>query len=124
MTSSLGSPSVSWGKSSVSASALHRWTKWISICAVAAYAVLFCAMWMPVLLLDNEGWLFLFPVFIVLWVPTQLAAFAAVVLGAIGISQPQLRHLRSKLSLVIVLTAVFVLVSLPALWFGAFLPNA
>lgn len=86
------------------------------IVTASAYVVLFAAMWVP-RFAGYEGWMFMYPVLLVLWVPVELASIATIVLGIIDtVSDDRVRQRRGWW--VLAGGVVLVTLSLPLLWFG------
>ncbi|WAC50607.1 hypothetical protein [Frigoribacterium sp. SL97] len=44
----------------------------VTLVALVSYFALYATMWAPVALWDNEGWLFLYPIFLAAWVPVGI----------------------------------------------------
>ena len=85
------------------------------VCA-ATFAGLLTLMWGPVYF-GNEGWLFRYPIFLLAWVPIELGAIGAVILGLISVLQARPLG-RRRASLAIVGDIGLALLSLSVLWFG------
>lgn len=84
--------------------------------AASAYLVLFAVMWIP-RYAGYEGWAFMYPVFVVLWLPVELAVVAAIVLGIVdAVSDDRGRQRRGWL--VLAGGVALLILSLPLLWFG------
>lgn len=89
------------------------------IVTAALFAGLFLLMWVP-MWLGHMGWGFLYPVFLLAWLPLQILAIVALVLEIRDIV------LRRRAGAAVAGTAwvvaagalTFVLLSLPLLWFG------
>ena len=83
--------------------------------AAALFAALWLTMWLPHYVAGNDGWLFLYPIFLLLLVPILLLFIAAIIVGIIA----AVRGPRRRVGL---LTAggstVMLVVSPVALWFG------
>ena len=84
----------------------------------ASFVTLFTLMWGPVYF-GNEGWLLLNPIFLLAWVPIELGAIGAVILGLISVfhARPGRRG-RRRAWLAIIGGIGLALLSLPVLWFG------
>ena len=88
----------------------------VTLVALISYVILYATMWAPVVLCDNEGWLFLYPIFVAAWVPVGI--MSATSLG-LAIASCIRHETRRPLALVSLGTAALLLIaSLPALWFG------
>lgn len=88
----------------------------VALVAFVSHVTLYATMWAPVILWDNGGWLFLYPIFLAAWVPVGI--MSATPLGLAIASW--VRH-EARRSLPVVSLAVATLLlsaSLPALWFG------
>lgn len=85
---------------------------------LAAYVGLFLLMWLPPLF-GFSGWLFLYPFFLLFWLPIEiLAIFALVGAARAGLTSRASR--RTNVGTVTLAGAIAVL-SLPFLWFGGFI---
>lgn len=85
---------------------------------VGLFAVIFAIMWIPTRGGENDGWLFLYPLFLLAWLPTELMGVASLILGIIALAR---RHQRKAVSIGVVIgSLLFVALSLPLLWFGTF----
>jgi len=83
--------------------------------AAIAFVVLWLVMWTPYYVAGNEGWLFLYAVFLVVLVPIVLLLLTATVLGIMAaIRGPR----RARGILTAAGSLVLAVVSLPVLWFG------
>ena len=83
-----------------------------------AYAGLFVLMWGPTWF-GFGGWLFLYPVFLLVWVPVEIFIVVSVVLlvrEACRVQQGQRATRRSTGMLVVAI--LLMVLSLPVLWFG------
>jgi len=88
----------------------------VTLVALISYVILYATMWAPVVLWDNEGWLFLYPIFVAAWVPVGI--MSATSLG-LAIASCIRHETRRPLALMSLGTAALLLTaSLPALWFG------
>lgn len=86
-----------------------------AVVGFGAYAVLWSVMWLPVHT-GGEGLMALYPLFILAWLPIELLVMVSVVLSVINLAVE-----RSMLAITIctiVASAVFLVLSLPTLWFG------
>lgn len=72
------------------------------IVAASAFVCLWLVMWIPAFA-GNGGWLFLFPVFMVLLAPALAALVAAIVLATVSLAR---RHSRSVATWGLVLSTV------------------
>ncbi|WP_209560912.1 hypothetical protein [Frigoribacterium sp. PvP032] len=88
----------------------------VALVALISYVILYATMWAPVVLWDNEGWLFLYPIFLAAWVPVGI--MSATSLG-LAIASCIRRETRRPLAVVSLGTAALLLTtSLPALRVG------
>jgi hypothetical protein len=85
--------------------------------ALGVYAVLWCVMWIPTYI-DGTGLLILYPLFLLAWVPIELLALLSLVFAIIALATRQGKTAGTVA--VLVADAVFVVLSLPTLWFGEF----
>ena len=85
------------------------------VCAVV-FVGLLALMWGPVYF-GNEGWLFLYPIFLLAWVPIEFGAIGAVILGLISVFHTRPGG-RRRAWLAIIGGIGLALLSLPVLWFG------
>ena len=84
--------------------------------AVVLFGALYAVTWAPVVLAGREGWLFLYPLFLVAWVPVEGLALAGLVLAIAGRVR---REARRPLGVAVLVVAGLLLVaSLPTLWSG------
>ncbi|NQX35538.1 hypothetical protein [Herbiconiux sp. VKM Ac-2851] len=84
---------------------------------VAAFAALFLVMWVPPAF-GFDGWLWLYPFFLAAWIPIEILA---VVELAGAVRAAIMSDAGRRTSVIIALIAgVVALLSLPILWFGAF----
>jgi hypothetical protein len=84
--------------------------------AAALFAVLWLTMWLPHYVVGNDGWLFLYPIFLLLLVPILLLFLTAIVLGVIA----AVRGPRRRAGVLTASGSALMLVASPvALWFGA-----
>lgn len=90
----------------------------ILLVAASAFVCLWLVMWIPAFA-GNGGWLFLYPVFMVLLVPILVALVAAIVLAIVSLAR---RHSRRVATLALVLSTVLLFGAPVLLWFGAFIP--
>ncbi|PRY67305.1 hypothetical protein B0I08_107201 [Glaciihabitans tibetensis] len=100
--------------------ALARVAWWGAVGSGVAFLALFGLMWLPVFVANQQGWLVLFPIFLVLWVPIEIAAIASLVLAVIVFVQN--KALSAKNSVTLAMAVFLALLSLPILWTGAFIP--
>jgi hypothetical protein len=106
----------------VDQTSLHddRWSKVAMLTgavALGAYAVLWCVMWIPSYI-DGTGLLILYPLFLVAWIPIELLATLSLVFAIVALAT---REGRTAGTVVILIAdVVFVVLSLPTLWFGEF----
>ncbi|KPG82360.1 hypothetical protein AEQ27_09610 [Frigoribacterium sp. RIT-PI-h] len=84
--------------------------------ALVSYVTLYATMWAPVVLWDNEGWLFLYPVFLAAWVPVGIMSATSLGLAIAGWVRHEARRSLAVVSLAV--AALLLTASLPALWFG------
>ncbi|RIJ56678.1 hypothetical protein [Clavibacter phaseoli] len=97
-----------------------RWAKvaiFTGAVALGVYAVLWCVMWIPSYI-DGTGLLILYPLFLVAWIPIELLALLSMVCAIIALAKRQGRT--AGTIGILVADVVFVVVSLPTLWFGEF----
>jgi hypothetical protein len=88
----------------------------LTLVTLISFVVLYVTMWAPVVLWDNEGWLFLYPVFLTAGVPVGLLAATSLGLSiASGARHEPRRPLMMTSSIV---AALLLTASLPALWLG------
>jgi hypothetical protein len=85
--------------------------------ALGVYAVLWCVMWIP-FYIDGTGLLILYPLFLLAWVPIELLALLSLVFAIIALSMRRGRTAGTVA--ILVADVVFVVLSLPTLWFGEF----
>ena len=85
--------------------------------ALGAFALLWCLMWIPSAVLGS-GWLILYPLFLVAWVPIGLLALVSLVSAVMSLARREGRRRRAIAMLVV--DAVFLVVSPSVLWLGAF----
>lgn len=83
--------------------------------ALGVYAVLWCVMWIP-FYIDGAGLLILYPLFLLAWVPIELLALLSLVFAIIALTKRQGKTAGTVA--ILVADVVFVVVSLPTLWFG------
>ena len=88
----------------------------VALVALVSYVTLYATMWAPVVLWDNEGWLFLYLVFLAAWVPVGI--MSATSLGFAIASWVRHEARRSLALLSLAVAALLLTASLPALWFG------
>jgi hypothetical protein len=94
-------------------------TAWLMVVTTALFVGLYLLMWVP-MWLGNMGWGYLYPIFLLAWLPLQVLAIVALVLEIRDIV------LRRRAGVPVAPTAWavstgalgFVLLSLPVLWFG------
>ncbi|MBD8140273.1 hypothetical protein IFT36_06895 [Frigoribacterium sp. CFBP 13605] len=84
--------------------------------ALVSYVALYITMWAPVALWDNEGWLFLYPIFLAAWVPVGILSAASLGLSIVSSVRHEVRRSLAVVSLA--MAALLLTASLPALWFG------
>jgi hypothetical protein len=84
---------------------------------VAAFVALFLAMWVTPAF-GFDGWLWLYPFFLAAWIPIEILAVVELV-GAVRavIESDAVRRTNSITALI---AGAVALLSLPILWFGAF----
>lgn len=88
----------------------------VALVALVAYVALYATMWAPVALWDNEGWLFLYPLFLAAWVPVGILSAASL---GLSIASSVRHEARRSLAIVsLAMAALLLTASLPALWFG------
>ena len=88
----------------------------VALVALVSYVTLYATMWAPAVLWDNEGWLFLYPVFLAAWVPVGI--MSATSLGRAIASWVRHEARRSLAIVSLAVAALLLTASLPALWFG------
>jgi len=88
----------------------------VALVALVAYVALYVTMWAPVALWDNEGWLFLYPIFLAAWVPVGILSATSVGLSIASWVRGEARRSLAVVSLGV--AALLLIASLPALWFG------
>lgn len=88
----------------------------VALVAFVSYVILYATMWAPVVLWDNEGWLFLYPIFLAAWVPVGLLSATSLGLAIASCIRHEARRPLTVGSLG--LAALLLTASLPALWFG------
>lgn len=88
----------------------------VALVALVSYVTLYATMWAPVVLWNNEGWLFLYPIFLAAWVPVGI--ISATSLGLAIASWVRHEGRRSLAVVSLAVTALLLTASLPALWFG------
>jgi len=88
----------------------------VTLVALVSYGVLYVTMWAPVIFWNNEGWLFLYPIFLVAWLPVAGLSAAGFVLSVVSWRRREARRFLMAASLVV--SALLLIASLPALWFG------
>lgn len=88
----------------------------MALVALVAYVALYATMWAPVALWDNEGWLFLYPLFLAAWVPVGILSAASL---GLSIASSVRHEARRSLAIVsLAMAALLLTASLPALWVG------
>ena len=87
------------------------------IIALGTFALLWCVMWVPSALLGS-GWLILYPLFLAAWIPIGLLALVSLVFAVMSLVRREGRRRRAITMLVV--DAVFLVVSPSVLWLGAF----
>jgi hypothetical protein len=85
--------------------------------ALGVYAVLWGVMWIPTYI-DGTGLLILYPLFLLAWVPIELLALLSLVFAIIALAMRRGRTAGTVA--ILVADVVFVVLSLPTLWFGEF----
>jgi hypothetical protein len=85
--------------------------------ALGVYAVLWCVMWIPSYI-DGTGLLILYPLFLLAWVPIELLALLSLVFAITALAMRRGRTTGTVA--ILVADVVFVVLSLPTLWFGEF----
>ncbi|KPG82355.1 hypothetical protein AEQ27_09575 [Frigoribacterium sp. RIT-PI-h] len=88
----------------------------VTLVALVLYVALYALMWAPVALWDNEGWLFLYPIFLAAWVPVGILAATSLGLSIASGVRHEARRPLMVASLFV--AALLLTASLPALWFG------
>ena len=88
----------------------------VTLVALVTYAGLYATMWAPVALWHNEGWLFLYPVFLAAWVPVGILSATSIGLSIAGSVRHEARRSLAVVSLGV--AALLLTASRPALWFG------
>ncbi|OUE30608.1 hypothetical protein BFL35_09280 [Clavibacter michiganensis] len=83
--------------------------------ALGVYAVLWCVMWIPTYV-DGTGLLILYPLFLLAWVPIELLALLSLVFAIVALATRKAR--RAGTVAILAADVVFLVVSLPTLWFG------
>jgi hypothetical protein len=83
--------------------------------ALGVYAVLWCVMWIPAHV-DGTGLLLLYPLFLAAWVPIELLALLSLVFAVVALAMGQGRTAGTVA--ILVTDVVFLVVSLPTLWYG------
>jgi hypothetical protein len=83
--------------------------------ALGVYAVLWCVMWIP-FYIDGAGLMILYPLFLLAWVPIELLALLSLVFAIVALAKRQGKTAGTVA--ILVADVVFVVVSLPTLWFG------
>jgi hypothetical protein len=92
---------------------------WIVGAVLAAYALLWLAVWLPLYVFRYSGMLFLFPIWLFIWFALALAMTAGLILSIIGLSGTTDGGARRRLSRSIVVASIFLVLSLPVLWWGS-----
>ena len=92
---------------------------WLLIIALAIYSLTWCAQNLPTYF-GLRGQLFLFPFFLLCWLVTSALALAAVSAAIVGLVRRDRALIGSTRAAgwTIALSAIFLLASLPLLWFG------
>ncbi|MFT2693020.1 hypothetical protein [Clavibacter zhangzhiyongii] len=86
-----------------------------SAISLATYAVLWSVMWIPTYI-DGTGLLILYPLFLLAWAPIELLAILSLVFAIVALAKRQGRKARTIG--ILIADVVFVVISLPTLWFG------
>lgn len=107
MTRSASSRDDRWAKAAMLTGAV----------ALGVYAVLWCVMWIP-FHVDGTGLLILYPLFLLAWVPIELLATLSLMFAIVALAKRQGRTAGTVG--ILVADVVFVVLSLPTLWFGEF----
>ena len=91
----------------------------LSVAVMIACAALFVVMWAPTWF-GFGGWLFLYPLFLLLWVPVEILLVVAVVLHVREGHHRDRFGVRTSTRSILLMTATLVLTvaSLPVLWVG------
>ncbi|RII94893.1 hypothetical protein [Clavibacter californiensis] len=97
-----------------------RWSKVAILTgavALGVYAVLWCVMWLP-FYIDGTGLLILYPLFLLAWVPIELLAALSFAFAIVALAKRQGRT--SGTIGILIADVLFVVLSLPTLWYGEF----
>lgn len=88
--------------------------------SAGCYLGLFVLMWGPVYA-GYEGWMFMYPIFLLAWIPVELGAIATIALGVVSVvraDRPQSGRRRGWMATIG--GGGLAVISLPLLWFGNF----
>jgi len=88
-----------------------------AVVGYVSYAVLWSVMWVPVLT-GNETLLALYPIYILMWLPIEVLVLVSLVLSVITLSIE--RSMLAGTLAVLALDLIFLVLSLPTLWYGEF----
>lgn len=107
-------------------SATVPWVGRLSLAAVITFVIsagmylcLFALMWVPVYA-GFGGWMFMYPIFLLAWVPIEVGAVAALTLGVVSVVQIGPQSGRRSAWIATIGGAALTALSLPLLWFGSF----